>query len=72
MRSPAENYSLVRNRWLIIAIIVILLSGIALTLWTAQREDTQLRAELLTKTRLVESSISAGNIQGLTGSSARP
>jgi PAS domain S-box-containing protein len=70
MRSPAENYSLVRNRWLIIAIIVILISGMVLTIWTAQREDTQLRVELLTKTRLVESSTSTGNIQGLTGSSA--
>ncbi len=58
MRSPAENYSVVRNRWLIIAIVVILVSGIALTVWTAQREDNQLREELLTKSRLIESSIS--------------
>jgi len=68
MRSPAESYSMVRNRWLIIAIIVILAGGIALTLWTAQREDSQLREELLTKTRLVQSGISAGHVRALTGS----
>ncbi|MFA5348357.1 MAG: PAS domain S-box protein [Methanoregula sp.] len=59
---------MVRNRWLIIAIIVILASGIALTLWTAQREDSQLREELLTKTRLVQSGISTGYVRALTGS----
>jgi PAS domain S-box-containing protein len=68
MRSPAESYSKVRNRWLIIAIIVILASGIALTLWTAQREDSRLREELLTKTRLVQSTISPGHVLALTGS----
>jgi PAS domain S-box-containing protein len=63
---------MIRNihKWLIIAIVVILVSGSALSVWTAQREDNQLREELLTKTRLIESSISTGNIQGLTGSSA--
>ncbi len=68
MRRPAESYGKVHHRWLIIAIIVILASGIALTLWTAQREDSQLREDLLTKTRLVHSGISTGHVLALTGS----
>ena len=68
MKSPAESYGKVHHRWLIIAIIVILASGIALTLWTAQREDSQLREGLLTKTRLVRSGISTGHVRALTGS----
>jgi PAS domain S-box-containing protein len=61
---------MIRNvkRWLIIAIFVILISGSALTLWTAQHEDSQLQEELLTKTRLVRSGISIEHIQKLTGS----
>jgi len=61
---------MIRNvkRWLIIAIIVIVASGIALTLWTAQHEDRLLREELLIKTRLVQSGVSTGYIQKLTGS----
>ena len=72
MRSPVENYLMIRNvnRWLIIAIIVILASGMLLTLWTAQREDSQLREDLLTKTRFVQSGISPGNVLALTGSEA--
>jgi len=58
------------NRWLIIAIIAILASGIALTLWTAQQEDTQLREELLIKTRLVQRGVSTVHVQNLTGSDA--
>jgi len=63
---------MIRNvkRWLIVAIIVILVSGSALTLWTAQHEDSQLREELLTKTRLVQSGISSEHLQVLTGSGA--
>ena len=56
------------HRWLIIAIIAILAGGIALTLWTAQQEDSQLRGELLTKTRLVQRGISTEHVQNLTGS----
>jgi PAS domain S-box-containing protein len=68
----ADSINMIRtiHKWLIIAIVVILVSGTALTIWTARHEDTLLREELLTKTRLVESSINAGNIVGLTGSSA--
>jgi PAS domain S-box-containing protein len=56
------------NRWLIIAIIVILASGMALTLWSVQREDNLLRTDLLIKTRHLSSDISAEHVKGLTGS----
>jgi PAS domain S-box-containing protein len=61
---------MIRNvkRWLIIAIIVIVAIGIGLTLWTAQHEDRLLREDLLVKTRLVQSGISTGHVQKLTGS----
>jgi PAS domain S-box-containing protein len=58
------------NRWLIIAIIVILASGMVLTLWTVQREENLLRADLLTKTRLVQGGISTGHLKALTGTEA--
>ena len=58
---------MIRNvkRWLIIAIIVIVASGIGLTLWTAQQEDNQLREELLIRTRLVQSGISTRTYTGV-------
>ena len=56
------------NRWLIIAIIVILASGMALTLWSVQREDNLLRTDLLMKTRHLSSDINAEQVNGLTGS----
>ncbi len=58
------------NRWFIIAIIIILISGTALTLWTVQREEKLLRADLLTKTRLMQRSIGTEHVKGLTGSAA--
>ena len=58
------------NRWLIIAIIVILVGGMVLTLWTVQREENLLRADLLSKTRLVEGDISTRHLKALTGSEA--
>jgi PAS domain S-box-containing protein len=58
------------NKWLIIAIIVILASGMVLTLWTVQREENLLRADLLTKTRLVQGGISTGHVKALTGTEA--
>jgi PAS domain S-box-containing protein len=63
---------MIRNihRWLIIVIVVILLSGGALTVLTAQHEDRLLREDLLTKTRLVESSVSATDVQKLNGSAS--
>ena len=58
------------NKWLIIAIIVILASGMILTLWTIEREENLLRADLLTKTRLVEGGINTEYLNALTGTEA--
>lgn len=58
------------NKWLIIAIIVILASGMVLTLWTVQREENLLRADLLSKTRLIQAGISTGHVKALTGTEA--
>ena len=55
------------NRWLIIAILIILASGMVLTLWTVQQEEKVLRADLLTKTRLVQGSVGTGHMKALTG-----
>ncbi len=55
------------NRWLIIAIIVIIASGMVLTLWSVQREENLLRADLLAKTRLLQGEISPEYLNGLTG-----
>ena len=69
---PAESTVMIRtiHKWLIIAIVVILVSGTGMIAWTAQHEDAVLRENLLTKTRLVEGSISAVTLEGLTGSAA--
>jgi PAS domain S-box-containing protein len=56
------------NRLLIIAIIVIVASGMALTLWTIQREDNLLRTDLLVKTHHLSSDISIEHLKGLKGS----
>ena len=58
------------NKWLIVAIIAILASGILLTLWSVQREDYLLREDLLSKTRLVQASIGTGHVKALTGTEA--
>jgi PAS domain S-box-containing protein len=56
------------NRWLIMGMIVILASGMVLTAWMTQNEDTRLREDLLTKSRLVKEGFSADQIRALTGS----
>jgi PAS domain S-box-containing protein len=56
------------NRWLILALTVILISGIILIGYTAQRADTLQREVLLTKTRLIQSGLSSGSLQQLNGS----
>jgi hypothetical protein len=58
------------NKWLIIAIIAILASGMVLTLWTVQREENLLRTDLLTETRLLQGSISTEQVKALTGTEA--
>ena len=69
---PAGDYPVMRNlnKWLIVAIIAILASGILLTLWSVQREDNLLREDLLSKTRLIQASIGTGHVKALTGTEA--
>ena len=55
------------NRWLIIAIIIILTSGLVLTLWTVQRQENIQRSDLITKTRLMQGTISIEQLKSLTG-----
>jgi PAS domain S-box-containing protein len=55
------------NRWLILAIIAILASGLILTLWTVQREDHLLHEDLLAKTHILQQGYSSGYLNGLTG-----
>jgi len=63
---------MIRNfdRWLILAVIVILAGGIALTAWTARTADNRLREDLLTENHLVEESITTGQVEALTGSAS--
>jgi PAS domain S-box-containing protein len=56
------------NRWLFLLLTFILLSGMVLVVYTAQRADTLQREQLLTETRLVESAVPAANLQRLAGS----
>ena len=51
--AEAKNTVYYSYRLLVIAVIVILVSGIALTVFTALKEDSRLRQELLVKNRLV-------------------
>ena len=69
---PAGDYPIMRNlnKWLIVAIIAILASGMLLTLWSVQREDNLLREDLLSKTRLIQGSIGTGHVKALTGTEA--
>ncbi len=53
--------------WQIIA-VCILISGVILTVWSAQQQDQSLRAGLLTKASIAESGISAGQVASLGGS----
>jgi PAS domain S-box-containing protein len=55
------------NRWLIIAVVAILASGMVLTLWTVQREENLLRSDLLAKTRLLQGGFTPGYLNALTG-----
>ena len=56
------------NRWLILTLMVILLFGMILIVYTAERADVVQREKLLTETRLIKSGILTGNLQRLNGS----
>jgi PAS domain S-box-containing protein len=55
---------------LVVAVIIIFFGGIALTIWTAQNESTNLHQQLLVKNRLIKEAFSTNQIQQLTGSEA--
>jgi len=57
-------------RWLVIAILIILVAGIVASLWTARHEDQRMRDQLLTQARLAGVGIDADQVTGLTGSGA--
>ncbi len=67
-----EGKTLVSNfyRLLIVSMIIVLFGGIALTIWTAQYEDSRLRNDLLIKSRLVNEGFTPDQVKGLTGSEA--
>jgi PAS domain S-box-containing protein len=54
--------------WLIIAIIVILVGGMALTLWSVQREENLQRTGLITTTHHLSEDICTKDLINLTGS----
>ncbi len=56
------------NRWLIVAILIILVMGTAVSLWTAGREDQHMREQLLTQARLAGVGINASQVADLVGS----
>src|SRR5665647_463574 len=58
------------NKWLLIAIIVILASGILLTIWSIQQQENRLRADLITKTHIIQGSFSNEQVKALTGTDA--
>ena len=56
------------TKWLIVIIIVLLITGTALTLWTAEREDRSMREQLLIKTSLATVGIVPSEVEALNGS----
>jgi PAS domain S-box-containing protein len=58
------------RKWTIIAFIVILTGGAALTLFSARMEDTRMREDLLTQTRIAAKAIEPARAAVLTGSEA--
>ena len=58
------------NYWLIAAIIILLIIGTAVTLWTAGRQDQVMREQMLIKTRLAGAGISPDQVVALSGTAA--
>jgi PAS domain S-box-containing protein len=56
------------HRWLIIAVIIVLAGGMALTFWSVQREDDLQRTDLLIKTRYLSRDLCIRDLVNLTGS----
>ena len=53
---------------MVVAVMIILFGGMALTIWTAQNESNILHQQLLVKNRLIKEAFSTHQIQQLTGS----
>ncbi|WP_321505442.1 PAS domain S-box protein [uncultured Methanoregula sp.] len=58
------------GRWLAVSVIIVLVTGSALTLWTAGQADQNMRDQLLIKTRLAAAGINASQVAALAGSAA--
>jgi PAS domain S-box-containing protein len=56
------------NRWLVVAIVIILVGGTAVSLWTARQEDQHMRDQLLTQARLGAEGIDTAQVAALAGS----
>jgi PAS domain S-box-containing protein len=56
------------TKWLIVTIAVILISGTALTLWTADIEQRSMREQMVIKTSLATVGINPSDVAALTGS----
>ncbi len=57
-------------RWFQVVAIFILVSGIILTVWSAQQTDRSMRNDLLTKTSIAKSGVFSENLNSLNGSLA--
>ncbi len=58
------------KHWITACIIIILITGSALTLWTAGQHDQDMRDELLIRTRLAAVGVNSSQVATLAGSSA--
>lgn len=58
------------GRLLIMAVILVIVCGLAMTFWIAQNEDSRLREDMLTKCRLVKEGFDAEDVERLTGTEA--
>ncbi|MFA4878211.1 MAG: hypothetical protein WC586_12470 [Methanoregula sp.] len=55
------------NRWLVVAVLVILFVGMTATLLIALQEDQHMRDQLLTKARLADVGIDPHRVAALSG-----
>jgi PAS domain S-box-containing protein len=53
---------------LVVAVIIILFGGVALTIWTAQNENSNLHQQMQVKNRLIKEAFGTSQIKQLTGS----
>jgi PAS domain S-box-containing protein len=56
------------TKWLVVAIVVLIITGTALTIWTAERQERSMREQLLIKTSLATVGIVPSEVAALNGS----